>query len=50
MKIENKNLAKQLNMVWVPQKMSDELWKMSDENLLNQTPPKVHGRRIKGTH
>ena len=31
MKIENKNLAKQLNMVWVPRKMSDELWKMENE-------------------
>ena len=31
MKIENKNLAKQLNMVWIPRKMSDELWKMKDE-------------------
>ena len=41
MKIENKNLAKQLNIVWVPQKMSDELWKMSDENLLNQNTPLV---------
>ena len=31
MKIENKNLAKQLNMVWVPRKISDELWKMENK-------------------
>ena len=36
MKIENKNLDKQFNLVWVLQKVSNELWKMSHKH------PKPH--------
>ena len=31
MKIENRNQTKQLQLMWVSQKISDELWKLSDK-------------------